>query len=210
MLHPKQAAEERRCAACGGAVVSGEHHRCPLLSMTAGNSIVGATEPGPGEPDEDPALLVGRTLGERYELVEVIGSGATGVVFRARHTVLGSDVAVKLLRGRGLPSQRERFLKEARVASQLRHPNIVYIFDFGLLLERRPYLVMELLPGRTLAAAIAQGRMAPARACRIALQIARGLQAMHDRGIVHRDLKPAAVASERAPLDPVPSGPPST
>lgn len=154
--------------------------------MTAGSSIAGMTEPNPGEPDEDPGSLIGRTLGERYQLLEVIGSGATGVVFRARHTVLGSDVAVKLLRGRGMPSARERFLQEARVASQIHHPNIVYIFDFGLLLERRPYLVMELLPGRTLAAALSQGRMEPARACHIALQIARGLQAMHDRGIVHR------------------------
>jgi serine/threonine protein kinase len=185
-ISSNETAEARQCAACGSLVPVGDAHHCALLSVTEAGGTSSPTEPNPGRGDEDPKALLGQTLGDRYELVEIIGSGAMGVVFRARHIVLESDVAVKVLRGPSMLSTRDRFLREARVASQLHHPNIVYIFDYGLLHNRRPYLVMEMLPGRTLAEELTRGRMETLRAVRIAVQIARGLQAIHERGIVHR------------------------
>jgi HEAT repeat protein len=88
---------------------------------------------------------------------------------------------------------QRRFLQEARLASNLSHPNLVYLSDFGVLEDGRSYIVMEFLEGPTLHRAIARGPFPALRAVRIALQMARGLQAVHERGIVHRDLKPENV-----------------
>ena len=134
--------------------------------------------------------LVGLILGERYEIAERLSAGGMGVVYRGRHIVLDSPIAVKiLLKPQDAEAQR-RFLQEAKLASLIRHPNTVYISDFGLLPDGRSYLVMEYLQGPTLRQALSDGRLTVARACRIARQIAEGLQAVHDKGIVHRDLKP--------------------
>jgi serine/threonine protein kinase len=114
-----------------------------------------------------------------------------GVVYKARHIVLDSSLAVKvLLRPQDSTAQR-RFLQEAKVASAIRHPHTVYISDFGVLSDGRSYLVMEFLQGVTLAKLLRNGRLEPVRACKIALQIAQGLHAVHARGIVHRDFRSA-------------------
>jgi len=156
------------------------------------------TGPSSGPPAKAAALrpgaptplmeLVGLVLGERYEITQRLSAGGMGVVYKGRHIVLESPVAVKvLLRPQDSTAQR-RFLQEAKVASAIRHPNTVYISDFGVLLDGRSYLVMEFLQGPTLAKVLSGGRLDPVRACRIALQIAQGLQAVHARGIVHRGL----------------------
>ncbi len=134
--------------------------------------------------------LVGLVLGERYEIKERLSAGGMGVVYKGRHIVLESPVAVKVLLKPQDSTAQRRFLQEAKVASAIRHPNTVYISDFGVLPDGRSYLVMEFLQGPTLAKVLGSGRIEPVRACRIALQIAQGLQAVHARGIVHRDLKP--------------------
>ena len=134
--------------------------------------------------------LVGLILGERYEIEKRLSAGGMGVVYRGRHIVLDSPIAVKiLLKPQDAEAQR-RFLQEAKLASLIRHPNTVYISDFGLLPDGRSYLVMEYLQGPTLRQALQGGRLSVPRACAIARQIAEGLQAVHDKGIVHRDLKP--------------------
>ena len=134
--------------------------------------------------------LVGLILGERYEIQQRLSAGGMGVVYRGRHIVLDSPIAVKiLLKPQDTEAQR-RFLQEAKLASLIRHPNTVYISDFGLLPDGRSYLVMEFLQGPTLRQAVHGGRLSVTRACQIARQIAEGLQAVHDKGIVHRDLKP--------------------
>jgi HEAT repeat protein/tRNA A-37 threonylcarbamoyl transferase component Bud32 len=120
----------------------------------------------------------------------MISHGGMGVVFKARHLTLKNIVAVKVLRRRSDSVTQKRFMQEARLASKIRHPNIVFISDFGVLPDGRSYLVMEYLEGPTLAAQLKQGPLDPLRACRIALQIARGMRAVHQHGIVHRDLKP--------------------
>ncbi len=137
---------------------------------------------------DDP--LIGATLGDRYEIKERLSQGGMGVVYKARHKVLGRSVAVKImLKQKDEPAQ-ERFLQEAKIASTLTHPNIVYISDFGVLDDGRSYIVMEYLQGQTLSKVLQRGRLSPLRSCQIAEQIADGLQAVHEKGIIHRDLKP--------------------
>ena len=153
-------------------------------------------------PDDPPQDLVGSVLDGRYRIEQRLSQGGMGVVYRARHAVLDSALAVKvLLRPQG-PEDQQRFLQEAKLASVVSHPNTVQIVDFGLLPSGQSYLVMELMRGRTLASDIKQGPMDALRVCRIGAQIARGLQAVHDRGIVHRDMKPDNVfllAQDRNP-----------
>jgi eukaryotic-like serine/threonine-protein kinase len=138
-------------------------------------------------------LAPGTRLG-RYEIVSLLGAGGMGEVYRARDTTLRREVAVKVLLERvGDDSERRRrFEKEARAAAELEHPNVVAVHDFGVH-EGAPYLVTELLDGKTLAETLQAGRPPRARAIEIGVAIARGVAAAHDRGTVHRDLKPANV-----------------
>lgn len=149
---------------------------------------------GDGAPIVDNGhSLVGRVLDRRYRIDEIIGEGAMGVVYRATHTLIGRRFAIKALRREHVESGSvaQRFLLEARVASSIKHPNVVDISDFGELEEGGAYYVMDMLEGRSLANAIDQdGRMSPADAGLIGLQIAAGLSAAHAMGVVHRDLKP--------------------
>lgn len=155
-------------------------------------------------------------LADRYQVLERLSAGGMGVVYKARHVALDDLVALKVLLKPQKEEDQRRFLLEARVATKIKHPNTVYVSDYGVMPDGRSYLVMELLQGQTLARALknlqpaqrekkpppeqaqdaapppTQG-MDPLRACRIALQIARGLHAVHEKGIVHRDLKPENV-----------------
>lgn len=135
----------------------------------------------------------GDTLGDRWTLVEKIDAGAMGEVFRAEHRMLGHAVAVKVLRPEMTrdPGAIERFLREARIAAKLRHPNVVRVEDYGLAQDGRPYLVMELLHGESLARRLARTpRLHPRVVLAIVSQIGEALDAAHAAGIVHRDLKP--------------------
>lgn len=135
-------------------------------------------------------VLVGSILNNKYQILEQLSRGGMGVVYKARHLTLDTLVALKLLLQPDDETAQERFLSEARLASRIRHPNTVYISDFGVLSDGRAFLEMEFLDGRTLAAETSKGPMVPLRACKIAVGIARGLQAVHEKGIVHRDMKP--------------------
>ena len=165
---------------------------------------VTAAEPSPPQPPEPPDPLLGTVLGDRYRILERLGRGGMGAVYKAQHIHLQTLVAVKvLLRRDGTVSER-RFFHEARLASQVKHPNTVYVTDFGTLPDGRPYLVMEYLAGRTLDAVHKEGPLAPRRAVHIALEIVRGVRAIHKQGILHRDLKPQQVSINRAPPSIVP------
>ena len=129
------------------------------------------------------ALTAGDRLGP-YEIVEPIGKGGMGEVFRARDTRLGRDVAIKV----SAQKFGERFEREARVISSLNHPNVCTLHDVG-----DNYLVMELVEGETLSARIKQGPIPVDEALTIARQIVAALEAAHEKGIVHRDLKPGNV-----------------
>jgi len=136
-------------------------------------------------------LAAGTRLGP-YEILGPIGAGGMGEVYRARDARLGRDVAVKVLRGEPghTPVQLRRFEQEARLAGSLNHPNVLTLYDVGSH-EGAPYLVAELLEGRSLREALAPGPLPLRKAVEYAQQVARGLAAAHERGIVHRDLKPA-------------------
>jgi len=122
-----------------------------------------------------------------------------GLVYRARDTRLGRDVAIKILPGylASDPDRLRRFEQEARTVAALSHPNIVALYDIGTH-DGAPYLVSELLEGRTLRDRLESGCLPVRQAVETAVQIARGLAAAHEKGIVHRDLKPANVFVTRA------------
>ena len=142
---------------------------------------------------------IGRLLDGRYRILALIGAGGIGAVYRAEHAALGRFVAVKVLLEEfgQIPELKRRFVREAKALSALSHPHVVPVTDFGL--DPEPYLVMELLEGRTLEDLINSGPLAPARALDIARQILRGLAFAHGRGVAHRDLKPANVFLQALP-----------
>ncbi|HEU4451249.1 MAG TPA: serine/threonine-protein kinase [Gaiellaceae bacterium] len=128
----------------------------------------------------------------RYVLERELGHGGMSTVHLARDTELGRPVALKLLAGHlaGDDAFRERFLREARLAARLSHPNVVQVFDTGEE-DGRPFIVMECVSGVTLAQELeGRGRLAPAEAVDLALQACGGLAHAHDAGLVHRDVKP--------------------
>ena len=134
--------------------------------------------------------MLGQVVGH-YRILEKIGVGAMGEVFRARDERLGRDVALKIIRpsSGGNADHLRRFEQEARAAAALNHPNIVAIYDVGSAADS-PYIVSELLQGKTVRERLTEGPISVTQATDFALQIARGLIAAHDRRIVHRDLKP--------------------
>ena len=137
--------------------------------------------------------MTGRTL-SHYQILEPLGSGGMGEVFKARDTRLNRPVAIKILRSEHLSqaTRKQRFIQEAQAASALNHPNIVTIYDIDQG-EGVDFMVMEFIAGRTLDARIPRQGMRLNEALRVAVQIAEGLRRAHAAGIVHRDLKPSNI-----------------
>jgi Protein kinase domain len=147
-----------------------------------------------GAPQVETAdLRAGAVLDGRWRIETLLGTGGMGSVYRAEHVHVGRKAAVKVLHADLCrnPPERERFRREARVASRIRSPHVVEVLDFGEDAAGRPYLVMELLDGEPLRAVLdREGRLAPPHAVRLLRQLLDGLAAAHAEGIVHRDLKP--------------------
>ena len=140
-------------------------------------------------------IHAGDTVGH-YKIVEFLGEGGMGTVYRVEHTVLGRQYALKALRARVIERDAEaaeNFVREARTAARVHHPNIVDVFDFGYLPDGRPYFVMELLEGESLASRVAKGALPPAEVVSIARQLATALAAAHERGVIHADVTPSNV-----------------
>jgi serine/threonine-protein kinase len=134
------------------------------------------------------------TIGQRYELGRLLGRGGMGEVREATDVRLGRSVAIKVLRS-DLAEQeklRGRFEREARAAARINHPNVVAIYDIG---EENgvPFIVMERLPGNTLAGELAAGPLSEARACGLGVEILSAIACAHELGVIHRDIKPANV-----------------
>jgi hypothetical protein len=137
-------------------------------------------------------IAIGSIIAETYKITAQLGVGGMGSVWRADHLRLpGKQVAIKVLHA-ALASGEIllRFRREAEIASRIGHPNIVEVLDFNTLPSGEPFLVMELLPGESLAARLRRGRLAEKPALDIARQIGSALFAAHGMDVVHRDLKP--------------------
>lgn len=140
--------------------------------------------------DLTPGALVGQ-----YRVMRHLGAGGMGSVYHVTHATLGRALALKVLHASVLssdPDSAGRFLREARAAARIKHTSIVDVFDFGYLGDGRPYIVMELLGGHSLADAI-DGPLEPRRVIHLAKQLASALAAAHDSGVIHADLSPSNV-----------------
>ncbi|MES4901266.1 MULTISPECIES: protein kinase [unclassified Streptomyces] len=180
---------------------SGSSSERPSEPSTAGQSA--PRQPAPGQPDprtsppapaaQDPG--VGRVIGGRYRLVSRLGNGGMGTVWRAHDQVVDRDVAVKEPRvPETLPeSERQkvyqRMQREARAAARIDHPSVVSVYDVAVE-DGRPWLVMELVRGDSLADRLAEGTLAPREAARIGVAVLGALTAAHEAGVLHRDVKP--------------------
>ena len=154
------------------------------------------SRPGDDDGVGGEASYEGAVIDGKYAVRGLLGRGGMGAVYRAENTRIGKPVAIKVLvRGHAKGSDAERrFVREARIAGSLGHPNIVEIYDLGTLENGVPFQVMELLEGETLSARIKhEGAMAIDETLDFAEQVLSALDVAHARGIVHRDLKPENV-----------------
>src|ERR1700730_2596884 len=137
-------------------------------------------------------LATGDKLGP-YEILAPVGKGGMGEVYRARDTRLNRDVAIKVLpQAFASEAARQRFQREAMAASALNHPNICAVYDVGEA-AGHPYLVMELLDGKTLREHIGGKPLDIPAAMTLSIEVAARLDAAHAKGIIHRDIKPANI-----------------
>jgi serine/threonine protein kinase len=152
-----------------------------------------ARVPGTNDLGSESAMPA-RSLFGHYEIIETIGRGGMGVVYKARQVDLERHVALKMILASQLasPEQVRRFETEARAAAGLRHPNIVQIFEAGCV-DGQSYFAMEYVAGRGLNAVARSGAVDPIRAATWMVPIARAVDYLHSRGIVHRDLKPSNI-----------------
>jgi len=173
------------CGNCGSALT------LTLPPTERAYSRISTAPPSAREPHlADP--LLGRLIADRYRVLELLGRGGMGVVYKAEHARIGKVLALKLLTGELTrdSGQLARFKREAEMSSRLSHPNTVQVFDFGEA-DGLAYLAMEYVRGRDLGAVVSEaGRLDAERTMRIVIQICSSLAEAHDKGIVHRDLKP--------------------
>ena len=163
----------------------------PAMNVVPGSVSAGGVPPG--------GLRVGQLIDHRYQVVELLWSGATAYVYRVRHPVLGRTFALKTLRAECCSDAEwvQRLSREARMLATLSHPNIVAVVDSGWLPTGEPYFVMEYAEGVSLESWIRQGPLEADVAAEVAIGICEALEAAHELGIVHRDLKPENVWVER-------------
>ncbi|HEX6884409.1 MAG TPA: serine/threonine-protein kinase [Planctomycetota bacterium] len=194
------------CARCGAPLPAGHppERPCPACLLAAAQR---ASRPPTGADSlagslalaEPPTPAELAPLFPALEILEVLGQGGMGVVYRARQKELGRAVALKLLWTHAGPgvAVEERFLREARALARLAHPHIVGVHDFGRA-GAHLYLVLELVEGESLRQLLARGRVEPAQALAIVAQTCAALQYAHDQGVVHRDVKPENILLDRA------------
>src|SRR3954466_1508630 len=140
------------------------------------------------ERPRDP--LIGQVIGDRYLLLGRIGESGMGSVYRAEHVLMKKVVALKLLHTElgNVDDAARRFEREAQSASRLNHPNVIAVTDFGRAAPGEPFLVMEYVPGVSLATVLESGPLPWQRALAIARQVLDGLEHAHGQGVIHRDL----------------------
>ncbi len=188
--------QRRSCGDCGSALPP-DTDQCPACMLRLGLGApeqITASRSSTAAPISDVALLF-----PQLEILDLLGEGGMGTVYRARQKKLQRQVALKLL-SRELssdPAFAERFLREAQALARLQHPNIVSLYDFG---ETAGYyfLVMEYVDGLNLRQILLRGELKPSEALAIVPQICDGLQYAHEAGVIHRDIKPENVLVDRS------------
>lgn len=183
----------RSCQSCNKEPPVGSRF-CPFC---------GAKLPTEEKKPSDP--LIGRVIDGKYAIIERIGSGAMGNIYKAEHKALSKIVAIKVLHKHLVreESHIKRFHREAKAASKLNHPNCITILDFGQTSDGWSYIAMEYLPGRDLCRILfEEGPLPPARAVHIMAQVLDALDEAHANGVIHRDLKPENVMIEKLRSDP--------
>src|SRR5262245_38850583 len=173
-----------RCKHCGLP-----HEVLVQVCPFTGQPVVAASPTVEPSAPADPLLDL--RVFDRYRIEDPIGMGGMGTVYRALDEELGRTVAVKVLLGFHLLEDRlvRRFTREVQAAGSVVHPNVVELFDAGTLGDGTPFLVMELVPGRSLDKRIDQGTMPVAEAIAVCDQLLAALDAAHTVGVVHRDIK---------------------
>ncbi len=195
-------AESKTCKRCGatmepGASVQGMCTRCLMeLGMEEDSHVVitgSAEAPAPPPSPEELAPLF-----PNHEILELLGQGGMGVVYKARQKGLDREVALKILPASASrePTFAERFAREAKALASLNHPNIVNVFDYGSAGEHY-YVSLEFVDGVNLRQMLQSGQIAPKQALQIVEQICDALQYAHDEGVVHRDIKPENILIDR-------------
>jgi serine/threonine protein kinase len=211
--------EPRRCPACGAEIpadaLEGLCPRCVMQAALASQSA--SSDPGrpssataPFSPSPGfvpPALAALAALFPHLQILELVGSGGMGAVYKARQPGLDRLVALKILPPEvgADPAFAERFTREARALAKLSHPNIVAVYDFGRSASAAApaapgglfYFLMEYVDGVNLRQAMRQAKLQPAEALKIVPQICDALQFAHDEGIVHRDIKPENILLDK-------------
>ncbi len=187
-LHPEFAGELREL---WGAIV---------VAQAAGSVSITSTAPVmPRDSDlSGGALQLPARFGD-YELLEELGRGGMGVVYRALHVVLGREVALKMiLRGQlASAADRERFAAEAQAAAKLEHPGIVPVYEVGEL-DGRPFFTMKYIRGTTLSQRLQSGPMSAREAADLLGKVSRAIHFAHARGVLHRDIKPSNILLDEA------------
>jgi WD40 repeat protein/serine/threonine protein kinase len=183
-----QPARSMSCPVCGNAIEDPPPNSDHVTCLSCGSSFVLERETRAWYPVDG-----NRTLG-KYELLETVGVGSFGTVYKARDVELDRVVAIKVPRAIHVSGSEEleRFEREARSVASLRHPAIVAVYEIGHV-DRTPFLVSEFVPGATLAERMSVRRPAPREAAQLLATLADALQYAHEMGVVHRDVKPANV-----------------
>ncbi len=188
--------DEQKCAQCGAPLTAGTPEGlCPACLLKRGFET--QTAGGPGAAFTPPPIEELARFFPQLEILELLGRGGMGAVYKVRQRELDRLAALKILPPTADPSFAERFAREARALAKLHHPNIVTLYEFdhtdGLF-----YFLMEYVDGVNLRQLIDAGRLAPKEALAIVPQICDALQFAHDRGIVHRDIKPENILLDKA------------
>jgi serine/threonine protein kinase len=192
-----------RCPACETALGELDEQGSPFLSDLRRAALANPPVEGPVPPEllaaarsayREEAQTAPRRLG-KFELLEELGVGSFGQVFRARDTELGRIVAIKMLRAGRLASREavDRFVREARSAAQLQHPGLVALYETGQTEEGLVYLVEEFVQGQTLAARSRAGRFGFRQVAELIAAVAEALDYAHRHGVIHRDVTPSNV-----------------
>ncbi|MFA6287192.1 MAG: DUF4019 domain-containing protein [Opitutaceae bacterium] len=187
-----------RCPHCDRPLAEGSPLGiCPACLLAAGLPSQAEGSPSNDTPPPAPAEIAAEF--PQLEILELIGRGGMGAVYKARQRDLDRLVALKILRP-GLdadPGFSERFTREARALAQLNHPGIVTLYEFGKTSAGRYFILMEFVDGVNLRQLLAAGRLAPREALAIVPPLCDALQYAHDRGLIHRDIKPENILVDR-------------